>query len=325
MAALTRISIVLFTATALATQLGNGCVSDGDSGGSGGGGGYYEPDQGIPRRARLVEEGRGTIRYRVPEDGQVWLEDRDRRSVIGDYRVRRGREFIVSPSDGRAWIDDERVLSHDFRTGNTHRIYFAPDSGSDGGGGGGGSLPSELRDAQRVAYGRGDLSYVARNAGRVWVYDQTDREVVYRSDVRRDDRLVVSPERNYISLREAGARGSYRLNERHDYALYYKRDDRAADDPDGGGNFDNAGGTVPKSARIMREGRGDLSFVADGVGTAYVYDVKEKTVVSTWRLKRDQRFTVSPANDEAAVDGKRVLRKDLNPNATYRLYFNLDV
>ena len=313
--------LVLLAVAALSTQLGNGCVSDGGGYDDNYGGGSSDWDQNIPRRARLVEEGRGTIRYRAPQDGQVWLQDRDRRSVIADYRIRRGREFIVSPSDGRAWIDDERVLNHSFNTGNTHRIYFAPDDGWDNGGSGGGSLPSEIRDAQRVAFGRGDISYVARHGGKVWVFDVTDGGIVYRSDIRTDDRILVSPERNYISLRESQSRGSHRLNTRHDYAIYYKRDDRV----DGGNDFDAGSTTVPKSARILREGRGDLSFVADGVGTVYVYDVKDKNVITTWRLKRDQRFTISPANDEAAVDGKRVFRKDLNPNSTYRLYFNLDV
>jgi hypothetical protein len=107
-------------------------------------------------------------------------------------------------------------------------------------------------------------------------------------------------------------------------------DDRVSRDkprPDaGGGRFDDAAvTTVPKSAGIVKEGRGDLSFVADGVGTVYVYDVKDKKVVASHRLKKGQRFTISPKSDEAAVDGKTVFKKDLNEKSTYRLYFNLNV
>jgi hypothetical protein len=339
MQSITKLLMAILAMLLLSTQFGNGCVSDGgdddyyddrpgSGGGSGGsGGGWSGGGQNIPSRAAIVAEGKGTLRYRAEDDGRVYLFDADRRVVIDDRNLNRGREYIISPTDGKIWIDDNRLRTYEFNRGNEHRIYFLADRGSGSGGGGGRppALPSELRDADRVAYGRGDLSHIARHGGKVWVYDATDGQIVYRSDVRRDDRLSVSPERNRITLREANSRSSFRLNPRNDYAIYFQRDDRVNDD--GGRNdFDTSGGTVPKSAVIAREGRGeDLSFEATGTGTVYVYDADNRKVVTTYRVKRGQRFTVSPSRGEGAVDGKTVFRKSLSNKVTYKLYFNLDV
>jgi len=355
---LLRIMIAMSACFMLATQLGNGCAT---TGGGGWDDGYDRPQRPpdwnddydgprIPSDARIVAEGRGIIRYRVPEDGRVWLYNATRRRTIADFRVPRGREFIVSPKDGRAWIDDQRVLNYDFDRDHTHRIYYLSDrggggwggsggSGGGGWGGSGGSLPSELRDADRVAYGRGDLSFNARDNGRVWVYDRTDRRIVYSSDVRRGDRVIVSPEDDYITISEARQRGGsqFRLNPRHDYEVYFKRTsggrDQGASVDDGKKPvpppdepvFGGAGGTVPKSAGIVREGKNtDLSFEASGAGTIYVYDVDGKEVVMTYRLKKSQRFTFG-RDGNVAVDGKTVTRKSVNSRRTYRLYFDLNV
>lgn len=328
-----RFLALILAALALATQFGNGCVSDGggddgynDRPGSGGGWGGGGTE--IPGRADIVAEGRGTLRYRAPEDGRVWLFDADRRFVIDDRRLNPGREYIVSPSDGKVWIDNDRVRTYSFERGHEIRIYYLADRGSGGSGGGNRPppLPPELDDASRVAFGRGDLSYVARDRGRVWVYDATDGRVVYRGDLLRNDRILVSPERNYISLREAESRGSFRMNPRHDHAIYFKRVSGGSDGGAVGPFPEGAGGTVPKSAIIAREGRGsDLSFAADGPGTVYLYDVNAKRVLHTYRLKKGQRYTVSPAKGESAVDGNTVHRDKLSTRTTYRLYFNLDV
>jgi hypothetical protein len=286
----------------------------------------------VDRDARLVTDGFGDIEWRARRDGRVWVYDVGEREVVWRGDIRTDQRIRVRPERDRIEIDDRTVFDQNLERRNAHGVYFLNNPGGDGGG-----LPSELRDAERVAFGRGDLSYVARNGGRVWVYDATDAAIVYRSDVRRDDRIVVSPERNTISLREAGARGSFRLNPRHDYAIYFERDDRVDDDrtetpakppgPDrpvfGGGG---AGATVPKSSSIVREGRGeDLSFVADGAGTVYLYDVDGKTTLATHRVRKGQRFTVSPSSGKATVDGREVFTKSMSTKKSYRLYFNLDV
>lgn len=228
--------IALLASLALAALVCNGCASDGgydddysDRPGSGSGSGGGSSTE-VPGRAEMVVQGRGTIRYRAPDDGRVWLTDADRRRVIDDRRLARGREYIVSPTDGKVWIDDDRVRTHEFDTRNDHRIYFLSDRAGPDAGGPVGPFP------------------------------------------------------------------------------------------------ETGGGTVPKSATIAREGRGeDLSFAADGAGTVYLYDVNARRVLATHRLKKGQRFTVSPSKGEAAVDGNTVFRRDLSNRATYRLYFNLDV
>lgn len=128
------------TATLLSTQLGGGCVSDnGDS---------YEPPRRddyrqddyrrdepprgvirLPRDARIVAEGRGTLRYQAPQSGRVFLFDAEDRTVIFDKSIRRGQEFIVSPKDDRAWFDDDRVLDFDLDRDRDYRIYYLNEAG----------------------------------------------------------------------------------------------------------------------------------------------------------------------------------------------------
>lgn len=267
MSPITRIVIIALAGLALATQMGNGCVSDD--------GGYsddryrdappYRGDESyrrgddsrsgsgvrLPRDAQLVAEGRDVIRYRADRPGRVYLYDADARSVVDDRALGRGEEYIVSPKDDRAWIGDERVLTYDFDRDRSHRIYFVPDNRS-------------ARDEPR------------------------------RDEPRRDDPTAGPTKPKPDSPPVFG----------------------------GGG----AGAAVPKSARILAEGRGsDLSFKADGIGTVYIYDADNKSTVATYRLKDGQRFTISPTSGEAAVDGKVVFRKSLSNKRTYKLYFDLNV
>lgn len=339
-----------------ATQLGNGCTSDGGGGGYdddyynrprpdyGGRPDYDRPNSGrpdygdrdIPRDARIVAEGRDEVlQYRAPSSGRIWLTDADRRTLIDERAIQRGEEYIISTKHGKIWINKDRVRDVDFNGRNIHRIYFRSrdnEGGSSGGGGGNWRPPSEMRDSERVAYGRGDLSYEAPRDGRVWVVDRTRGEIVYRGDVRRSERVRVSPREDYISLSTERKRGSSGLNPNHDYEIYYQRtggyNDRndSSKDNTSGGQFSGAGATVPKSASLVREGRNqDLSFQADAAGTVYLWDTDSKTTVQTYRVRNGQRFTVSPKTGETAIDGKNVGKNSLKTNRTYRLYFDRSV
>jgi len=234
----TAFSILLLSVVLAAT--GSGCLS-GDGGSDGDRPSPSRPgddaasNDRVPKSADLVQEGREQMRWRADRAGRVYLYEADDRRVLGNYPISSGQEFIVSPKDARAWIDETRVLDYSFDREHTHRIYFLSDR-------------------------------------------RTDRE----------------PPRE---------------------------PDQPAGPIFGGG----AGATVPKSATIPIEGRGeDLSFEADGVGTVYIYDVDAKNTIATYNLKKGQRFTVSPGSGEASVDGRVVIRKSMNVRKTYRLYFNLN-
>jgi hypothetical protein len=74
--------------------------------------------------------------------------------------------------------------------------------------------------------GREDLSFRAEDDGRVWVWDATHDQIVFRADMNRGDRLLVSPEEDFITLDIAGrhgARATYDLSPKHEYEVYFRR------------------------------------------------------------------------------------------------------
>jgi hypothetical protein len=111
------------------------------------------------------------------------------------------------------------------------------------------------------------------------------------------------------------------------------RDQRDADSPDQVvARRDRAGSANPRSrgmdevpadaVAVDRGNSADLRYEAPSDGAAYVYDKDDDRVVYVGRLQARERFVFDPADDRATVDGKTVLRSDLNPRHRYRLYFD---
>jgi len=212
-----RLLTTILLAAALSTQLGGGCSIDGggssNSGSSGGGGN-------IPSRAEIVSEGTGRLSYEAPYPGRCYIYDVREREVVYNARLQRGDEIVLIPDSNRVNINGKKVLDNSsINKKHTHRLYWLRDGGGDNG-----DLPRELRDANRVAYGRGDLQYRAPHNGRVWLWDASSGEIVYHSDINKHQTLQVSPRNNTIQIEGMLSRSSgYRLNQKHDYEIYYKR------------------------------------------------------------------------------------------------------
>ena len=80
---------------------------------------------------------------------------------------------------------------------------------------------------------------------------------------------------------------------------------------------------IPADAVAVDKGdKADLRYEAPANGAAYVYDVDDDRVVYVGRLQARERFVFDPAEGRATLDGKTVLRSDLNPRHRYRLYFD---
>ncbi|HEY8665159.1 MAG TPA: hypothetical protein VIL86_00780 [Tepidisphaeraceae bacterium] len=66
--------------------------------------------------------------WRAPEDGRVWVVNRDRDKIVYSGRLLKGQEIVVDPDknrvriDGRSVMEDIKMDRHD-----TRKIYFLPD------------------------------------------------------------------------------------------------------------------------------------------------------------------------------------------------------
>jgi len=79
--------------------------------------------------------------------------------------------------------------------------------------------------------------------------------------------------------------------------------------------------SVPKKSEIVAEGKGDLSYKARRDGVIYVYDNDDSATLFRQRIREGQRLTLSPEQNLATLDGKKVYDQDLTKKHTHRLYF----
>lgn len=79
---------------------------------------------------------------------------------------------------------------------------------------------------------------------------------------------------------------------------------------------------VPKTARQVAEGRGDLSYKATRDGFVYVIDNRDKKTVYEGPIDKDETITIAPYRNVIEINGKKVKRiKDLDNKHIHRIYF----
>jgi hypothetical protein len=139
----------------------------------------------------------------------------------------------------------------------------------------------------------------------------------------------------------SGGGSEYGYSDRYDDptprrgAVQYADDKRAGDDRNGqqqfklGGKDDdnnnndaNGKPLVPRTARQVAEGRGDLSYKATRDGFVYVIDFHDKKLEFEGPINKDETVTIAPYRNQIEIDGKRVKRvPDLNNKHVHRIFF----
>ena len=86
----------------------------------------------------------------------------------------------------------------------------------------------------------------------------------------------------------------------------------------------NIAAEIPTRARVVRtfNGHDTVAFRPDHSGMLYVTDTDRQRLIWSGRVDRDQRFELNPSNDAVTLDGQRLLDRPLNPDHSYRLYFD---
>ena len=81
----------------------------------------------IPRDARLVAEGKGTLEYQAPRDGRVYLYDPKLDKLIYSGALYRDEVFTVEPERNRVRVDGKTVKDKIMKKKHSHRLYFLRD------------------------------------------------------------------------------------------------------------------------------------------------------------------------------------------------------
>ncbi len=238
-------------ALALATQLGNGCVSD--SSGTSGGDDYDRDDSRpqprqieddfvrhpnrIPRSADAVREGYEKLLWQADMNGRYYVYDVTRDRVVHDATISRGQELYVDPKRDLVSINGRGIPNLDLKSDNLHRIYFAAPRTSardrddrdnlndrDDDDTQGPQRPTAdaiPRGAARLVNGRGTLAiHAAPDDGTVYVYDERSGRIVHQRELRRGNSFQIFPADGYVNVNSKRA-ARVRLDPDSRYSLYF--------------------------------------------------------------------------------------------------------
>jgi hypothetical protein len=178
------------------------------------------------------------------------------------------------------------------------------------------------RDARKVAEGTGALSYSARSDGRVYLYDIDDRTVVDNRTLRRDERYSANPDQNRIQIDNKKV-SDQDLKRKHNHRIYFLSDDRRdRNERDDRDTLD--ADRLPRSAKSVATGTGQVSYRAPSRGRIYVYDADSERVLMSREIHDGQTILVDPDQDRVLIDGKKVYDNNLERKHTHRIYFEKD-
>jgi hypothetical protein len=313
-------------------------------GGRGSGGGGGRPDDNrpssIPREARFMHEAKGNLFWNAPDDGTVWVFSLDDNRIPFTGPIRRGQEILVNPGDDRITLAGRSVYQGNLVRGGRHQIYFTSGGGSGGGGGrggGGGSgggggggrpdpgRPSSLpREARFMFEQEGNTYWNAPEDGTVWVLSIEDNRIPYTGPMRRGQEIFVNPGDDQISV--AGRRvyqGNLVRGGRHQ--IYFAASGGGGGGGGGGaerGGGGGAGAALPRGARELASGRGDISIgSAPRDGVVYVYDIESRRVLYSGNIGRGNSFQIFPGQNYVNLNSKRHATVQLPRGRNYALYF----
>ena len=172
----------------------------------------------IPRNSDLVREGAGDLRWRADLDGEIYVYDEGARRIVYNGPIQRDQNIRVDPDHDQIRIDDRVVYKQNLHGGNRHQIWFVRERLSGSGGQGGQQPPHGARE---MANGRGDLAInEAPQKGRVYVYDNDARRVIYSTDISRGNSFQIFPHAGYVNL-NSKRHATVRFPHGHYFTLYF--------------------------------------------------------------------------------------------------------
>lgn len=78
----------------------------------------------VPKDARVVDSGSGSLTYTAREDGSVYLYDEDARRVVWDERIRDGDRVAIDPDNNRIDLNGRAQSRIDLTSDHRFRLYY---------------------------------------------------------------------------------------------------------------------------------------------------------------------------------------------------------
>jgi hypothetical protein len=176
--------------------------------------------------------------------------------------------------------------------------------------------------ARVVDEGVGELSYVARSNGRVWLYDQDDKTVLDARRIEHGQEYRVFPEQNRVTLDNHKVYDQD-IKRKHAHRIYFQSSS---------GSNDTLGGdglNLPSSAKLVTSGHGGengarLSYRARDRGHVYIVDRDDKRVVLDRAVHEGDEVVISTGDDRITINGRSVYDGNLERRHAHEIYFDKD-
>src|SRR5437667_1591748 len=80
----------------------------------------------VPSEATVSAEGSGHVSYRAPQDGKVYVFDRNQNRVVYAGDIQKDQLVLVDPDADHITVGNSVVSEKGLHKGDTHRIFFEP-------------------------------------------------------------------------------------------------------------------------------------------------------------------------------------------------------
>lgn len=173
-------------------------------------------------------------------------------------------------------------------------------------------------NARIVEEGRGQIDWTATGDGTIYLFDASDKNVLYTSQVRDGQRIGFDPKDDEVSVNGKEVK-SLSMADENTYRIYFVGNRDLRND-----RISGSSSRVPDTARVVDESRGgDLQFRADDDGRVYLWNNTDSRLINTFNVEKGQSISVSPRSGKAALNG-RVIVDDMNLSTRdeYRLLFD---
>ncbi len=182
----------------------------------------------------------------------------------------------------------------------------------------GGSVSPSGRVGREVASGGGVESFAADADGTVRVYNTKSGKLVYTGDLRRGQRIEVTPDKDSITV-DGRTVSSSNLQRNDDHAITFVS---ASDRNTSTVNRNPEG--IPSGARSVGSISSSRPFTysAPSDGRVYLYDTRTSRMLTSLNARSGDNFTVDlgKSADRVSLAG-RAVSTDVDPRGSYDVYF----